>query len=93
MRWRTAIFALVWGVASILANAAVGDRVALVIGNGKYSNAPLVNSVNDSRAVANELRALGYKVIERENLQSKQIPATLREFRTSLTPGSVALFF
>jgi curli biogenesis system outer membrane secretion channel CsgG len=80
-------------MAGILANAAVGDRVALVIGNGKYSNAPLVNSVNDSRAVANELRTLGFKVIERENLQSRQIPATLREFRTSLTPGSVALFF
>ena len=93
MSWRNALVALFLGVTSILANAAIGDRVALVIGNGKYASAPLVNSVNDSRAVANELRALGFKVIERENLQSRQIPSTLREFRTSLTPGSVALFF
>jgi hypothetical protein len=30
--------------AANLAVAAVGDRVALVIGNGKYASAPLVNS-------------------------------------------------
>ncbi|HEX3059112.1 MAG TPA: caspase family protein [Usitatibacter sp.] len=76
-----------------LAAAAVGDRVALVIGNGKYASAPLVNSVNDSRAMAQSLREMGFTVIERENITSKQIPSTLREFRTSLTPGSVALFF
>lgn len=93
MRWRTALFTLFAGLVTLAANAAIGDRVALVIGNGKYASAPLVNSVNDSRAVAQELRALGFKVIERENLQSRQIPQTLREFRTSLTPGSVALFF
>jgi curli biogenesis system outer membrane secretion channel CsgG len=76
-----------------LAAAAVGDRVALVIGNGKYASAPLVNSVNDSRAMAQSLREMGFTVIERENITSKQIPSALREFRTSLTPGSVALFF
>ena len=93
MRWRTLGAALLLGVVSAVASAAVGDRVALVIGNGKYASAPLVNSVNDSRAIAQELRAMGFKVIERENLQSRQIASTLREFRTSLTPGSVALFF
>jgi uncharacterized caspase-like protein len=79
--------------AANLAVAAVGDRVALVIGNGKYASAPLVNSVNDSRAMAQSLREMGFTVIERENITSKQIPSTLREFRASLTPGSVALFF
>ena len=92
MQWRTLIGAALLAAAN-LASAAVGDRVALVIGNGKYSNAPLVNSVNDSRAIAESLREMGFTVIERENLTSKQIPGTLREFRTSLTPGSVALFF
>ena len=79
--------------AANLAFAAVGDRVALVIGNGRYASAPLANSVNDSRAMAQSLREMGFTVIEREDITSKQIPATLREFRTSLTPGSVALFF
>jgi uncharacterized caspase-like protein len=68
-------------------------KVALVIGNGKYTASPLVNPVNDSRAIATKLRTLGFQVIEREDLQAKQIPATLREFRSILKPGAVALFF
>src|SRR5688500_18235329 len=68
-------------------------RVALVIGNGKYASAPLTNPSNDARAVATRLRSLGFHVIERVELQSRQIPSTLREFRSKLTPGSVALFF
>jgi len=92
MLWRTQVAALLLTLSG-LAAAAVGDRVALVIGNGKYASAPLVNSVNDSRAMAQSLREMGFTVIERENITSKQIPSTLREFRTSLTPGSVALFF
>jgi hypothetical protein len=93
MGWRTLAAALVFGAAVQWADAAVGDRVALVIGNGQYASAPLANSVNDSRAVAQSLREMGFHVIERENLGARQIPATLREFRSSLTPGSVALFF
>ncbi len=92
MLWRTQVAALLLTLSG-LAAAAVGDRVALVIGNGKYASAPLVNSVNDSRAMAQSLREMGFTVIEREDITSKQIPSTLREFRTSLTPGSVALFF
>lgn len=68
-------------------------KVALVIGNSKYRESPLTNPVNDSRAFAAKLRTLGFEVIERENLQAKQIPPTLREFRASLKPGAVALFF
>ena len=68
-------------------------KVALVIGNSKYLSSPLANPVNDSRAIAAKLRTLGFEVIERENLQAKQIPPTLREFRARLKPGAVALFF
>jgi uncharacterized caspase-like protein len=68
-------------------------KVALVIGNSKYVASPLPNPVNDSRAFAAKLRTLGFQVIERENLLAKQIPSTLREFRASLKPGAVALFF
>lgn len=68
-------------------------KVALVIGNSKYLSSPLANPVNDSRAFAAKLRTFGFYVIERENLQAKQIPPVLREFRASLKPGSVALFF
>ncbi len=69
------------------------NKVALVIGNSTYRAAPLKNPANDSRDVAARLRGLGFTVIERSNLTVKQIGGTLREFRSKLTPGSVALFF
>lgn len=80
------------GAMAVTAPAA-DARVALVIGNASYRGAPLANPVNDARAVAERLRALGFAVIERENLTQRQIGATLHEFRTRLTPGTVALFF
>ena len=68
-------------------------RVALVIGNSTYRAAPLKNPTNDSRDIAAKLRGLGFTVIERSNLTVKQIGGTLREFRSKLTPGSVALVY
>lgn len=68
-------------------------RVALVIGNSAYQRGPLKNPVNDATDVAAKLRSMGFEVIERTNLKSGQIGRTLREFRSRLTPGSVALFF
>jgi len=68
-------------------------RVALVIGNSAYKTSPLRNPVNDSRDMAAKLRALGFTVVERNNLVVKQIGSTLREFRSKLVPGSVALIF
>jgi len=73
--------------------AASEQRIALVIGNSAYINSPLKNPVNDAKDVAKKLRALGFDVIERNNLQTKQIGGTLREFRSKLTPGAVALVF
>ncbi|HET7731707.1 MAG TPA: caspase family protein, partial [Usitatibacter sp.] len=59
-------------------------RVALVIGNSKYASAPLTNPANDARAMAAKLRGLGFTVIERVELRSREIPSTLREFRSTL---------
>ena len=69
------------------------NRVALVIGNSAYKQVPLRNPSNDARDMAARLRSLGFSVIERNNLQIRQIGGTLREFRSKLTPGSVALVF
>ena len=38
-------------------------RTALVIGNGKYKNAPLPNPANDAGAIGERLGKLGFKVI------------------------------
>ena len=69
------------------------QRVALVIGNAAYKEARLINPVNDARAMADALERLGFVVIKRENVKSREIGSALREFRSRLTPGAVALFF
>jgi hypothetical protein len=43
--------------------------------------------------MANSLRGYGFNVIERNNLTVRQIGSTLREFRSKLSPGGVALVF
>lgn len=68
-------------------------RVALVIGNSNYETASLKNPVNDAHDMTARLRALGFEVVERTDLRVKQIGSTLREFRSKLVPGSVALVF
>jgi hypothetical protein len=74
-------------------NRDTSKRVALVIGNSSYANSPLKNPVNDAKDMATKLRKLGFEVIERNNLTTKQIGGTLREFRSKLAPGAVALVF
>jgi len=43
--------------------------------------------------MAAKLKGMGFTVIERNNLTVKQIGSTLRELRSKLTPGSVALVY
>jgi hypothetical protein len=68
-------------------------RVALVIGNGDYRSAPLKNPVNDARAMASALRNLGFEVLTGENVSRKAMLQKLREFRDTLRPDSVGLFY
>lgn len=68
-------------------------RIALVIGNAAYTSSPLANPVNDARAIGKQLRALGFDVIQRENLKTREIGAVYREFRSKIQPGATALFF
>lgn len=75
------------------ASAQAERRVALVIGNAAYKGVPLRNPVNDAVDVAASLRAYGFTVIERTNLATRQIGPTLREFRSRLAPGSVAVVY
>jgi formylglycine-generating enzyme required for sulfatase activity len=68
-------------------------RIALVIGNSDYTQGPLKNPVNDARAMRARLEGLGFEVILRENLKSREISSVYREFRNKITPGAVALVF
>lgn len=70
-----------------------GKRVALVVGNSKYPTAPLRNPGNDARAIAKSLKDLGFEVTLRENASQRDLAVAIRQFGTSITPGSAALFY
>ena len=48
-------------------------RVALVIGNGSYSNGPLRNPVNDARLMRNLLCKAGFSVTIVENARKHKL--------------------
>jgi hypothetical protein len=68
-------------------------RVALVVGNGGYKDAPLNNPVNDARAIASALKASGFTVILRENADQKAMMSAVREFGDQLRGGGTGLFY
>lgn len=70
-------------------------RLAMVIGNDHYPNAPLQNPINDAKAMAEALQHLGFHVFEYNNLNQRGMITALQHFeevsQESLT--DVALFF
>jgi len=68
-------------------------RVALVIGNGRYRSAPLVNPVNDARAMSEALLSVGFQVTLLEDATLRQMAIAARDFGDTLQQGGVGLFF
>ena len=79
------------------AAAATEHRVALVIGNGAYRNAPaLTNPPNDARTIADVLRGAGFELVGGQALLDLDRAATekaIRTFGQQLRGGSVGLFY
>lgn len=69
------------------------QRVALIIGNSSYSDAPLANPVNDARAITEALSKLGFKVTKKENVSKKEMHLAIRAFGSELKKGGVGLFY
>jgi hypothetical protein len=69
------------------------QRVALVIGNGRYKAAPLLNPVNDARAIAQALSRAGFRVTQKEDIGRAEMHVALREFGDALRKGGVGLFY
>ena len=86
---------VVIGAASMAA-AVTEPRVALVIGNGGYEEAPLANPVNDARLMAETLRGLGFDVIERTDADSREMKLAIFELGDRLEAAgkdAVGLFY
>ena len=71
---------------------AAGKRIALVIGNAAYPQ-PLLNPVNDARAMAERLRRLGFEVLLRTDITAAQLQKASAEFSTQARGADIALVF
>ena len=68
-------------------------RVALVIGNGAYQDAPLKNPPNDAKAMAAALREVGFEVEILTDAGRKKMLEAVRNFGQKLSAGGVGLFY
>ncbi len=79
------------------ANTAVTSsaRIALVIGNGRYSDASarLDNPTNDAALMARTLRELGFEVIVATDLDRDALKRAIDRFGTALEAGGVGVFY
>ncbi|HVV93546.1 MAG TPA: tetratricopeptide repeat protein [Hyphomicrobiales bacterium] len=73
---------------------AIGKRVALVIGNSGYLNAPeLPNPRHDAHDIAAALRQLDFSVIEAEDQDRKEMQADLARFAAEAPNADTALVY
>jgi uncharacterized caspase-like protein len=72
-----------------------GRPVALIIGNAAYPDAglPLVQPVNNARALAGALKEQGFDVELGENLTKQAMEDAFDGFKRKIQPGSAALIF
>src|SRR3989344_8751560 len=68
-------------------------RVALVVGNGSYKNAPLRNPVHDAEAVAKTLQRLGFHVTLKLNQDRLGLAQAIRDFGNQLKGSNAGLFY
>ena len=70
-----------------------GNRLALVIGNSKYTIAPLRNPVNDADAVSQALRDSAFQVIDIRDATLAQMRQALRQFGNNVKKNGTSLVF
>ena len=72
---------------------ASNQRLALVIGNGAYTESPLKNPVNDARDMAKVLAESGFTVILKTDADKRTMDEAIQDFGKKLMSGGVGLFF
>lgn len=69
-------------------------RIALVVGNAKYSDNPLDNPTNDSESIAEQLKQYGFDVILLNNASKSEMLESTKEYGHQLRKNSaVGVFF
>ena len=69
------------------------SRVALVIANGGYDDAPLSYALNEASQMRKFLKQSGFEVIYAENADKRDMIKLLRKFSAAIKPNGVALFY
>jgi uncharacterized caspase-like protein len=77
------------------ANVKKASRLALVIGNGHYPDAsePLVQTINDARALSGALRRDGFDVDVIEDASRDDMARAVERLKAKITPDSVVMLF
>ena len=86
---------LLIGSPSASAQTKPRPNTALVIGNSRYEHSlgRLRNAENDAAAIATTLRALGFTVIEKTNVNRDQLAQCVDAFRKTLRGAEIAIFY
>lgn len=69
-------------------------RIALVIGNAKYKDAPLKNPINDAQSMASELQKVGFKVTTQLDAGRTTLVDAIEKFSAELAKRrGVGMFY
>jgi uncharacterized caspase-like protein len=94
MSFARTLLAAAFAIALLIVPALAEKRVALVIGNSKYTEAtPLTNPANDANDLAAALKASGFEVILGLDLDKRGFDSKVRNFAALLDGSDVAVFF
>lgn len=89
-----ALLALSLCVASAHAEAPADLRVAIVIGNAAYADAPIANAGREAQAVGTALKTMGFQVIEAHDATREQMVAAIARAEGELKGhNGVGLFY
>ncbi len=93
---RPAIFALVATVLLLTGYSAGADerRVALVIGNANYANAPrLATSINDAEDIGEALTRLGFDIVLRRDATAADLRSAIEDFSQKSNNADIAIVY
>lgn len=95
MNWRAAFIAILMVCAFVPAEARADKRVALVIGNSEYANAPsLLHPSKDATAISNMLRGIGFDIVEtRRDASNLDVRRALRDFSDVARDADMAVVY
>lgn len=94
LRYAVLVFFAIWVAAGAATPSRADTRVALVIGNGAYQNAPrLPNPPNDATDVAAALKRSGFETILATNLDKAGMDEVTIRFARAARTADVAMFY